>query len=227
MGRVPGMNEVSCEYWQGILAMEVIGRAAPGEITALRGHLEGCSSCRAASQDLLPVAEALSMARPDYLDDDLAVPRSLAGSVHGELGRRAARARRLVRARSGAIVAAVAAAVAVTVTLVVLHPAATAPGGVRTVALSGVGGLHGTVSLIPERWGTKVVLDEVGPAPNEMLSLSMGTNAGLWWPAGSYSGVGNGHVRVTMACGVPVSQLTGVRVTDSAGHEVLRGAYAD
>lgn len=114
---------------------------------------------------------------------------------------------------------AVAAAVLVVVgTLGLLHHPSP---GTRTVALHGPGGGHGTAVLVPEAWGTAIELTDSGAGPSEILTVSMRTEYGHLWLAGTYRSTATGGVRVTLACALPVAQIDAIAITNSAGHEVL------
>ena len=129
------------------------------------------------------------------------------------------RLRRSRRARRVWAGLAVAAAVLVVVgTLGLLHHPSP---GTRTVALHGPGGGHGTAVLVPEAWGTAIELTDSGAGPSEILTVSMRTEYGHLWLAGTYRSTATGGVRVTLACALPVAQIDAIAITNSAGHEVL------
>jgi hypothetical protein len=54
-----------------------------------------------------------------------------------------------------------------------------------------------------------------------MLTVSMRTEDGSWWEAGTYTTVSDGHVSVTMGCSLPAYSIDAVRVTNANGQQVL------
>jgi hypothetical protein len=113
--------------------------------------------------------------------------------------------------------AAVAASVVVLVALAASSP--TPVSRVRTVALIGPGPATATASLTARSWGTAVTLTERGLQAGGIYTVSMRTSSGSWWATGSIRAVPG--VDAQMTCGVPLSQITGVRVTNSSGATVL------
>ena len=64
---------------------------------------------------------------------------------------------------------------------------------------------------------------ESGQSGGQDLSVSMRTNTGSWWAAGTYRTVTGHTVQVDLACAVPTSKITEIWVRDKAGQTVLRG----
>jgi hypothetical protein len=68
------MSGPECSEWQGIMAMDAIGRATADESRELAGHLEQCEACRADAADVRSAAGALTLldlARVDGPDRDV------------------------------------------------------------------------------------------------------------------------------------------------------------
>jgi hypothetical protein len=75
--------------------------------------------------------------------------------------------------------------------------------------------------LTGRAWGTTITLHEEGLPGGKVYTVSMRTAKGMWRVAGTYRPVSGHSVDVTMACAVPLGQITGVRVSDSSGRQVL------
>jgi len=214
------MTTERCQTWHGLIALEVVGQLESGQRVALDAHVDQCPACGRERQTLLPLADALAGADPDHLQSG-AMPVALEESVLAML--RSADARRVaVGRRRRNVLALSAGAAAVLVALgLVLSVAGTSAG--RTVALSGPGAAHASVTLTPESWGTSVQLAEAAPRSTAVLALWMRTSSGTWWEAGTYHASEGHSVRVTMACAVPASAISQVWVRDAQGRDVLWG----
>ncbi len=142
-----------------------------------------------------------------------------------DAGRRTNRRRRTTWIGSGAVVGAVAAAlVAVAVFFSAGHHS---PPSDRTVALHGPTGVHASVVLAPERWGTEVRLQETGQTPGEVMWVSMGTGGSdAKWVGGSYRTVAGGTVNASFPCALPADSIDHIWVHDDKGHTVLWSGYA-
>jgi hypothetical protein len=220
VGRVTGRT---CSKWQGLLAMQAVGPLGDDESASLGRHLVRCPSCRQDAQDLAGVAAALRFVDSARVDG-LETPTDALVLLHpGQGSEGAARPSevnggRRVWAGLGLVSAAVAAGVA----LVVAFGPTGAP--TRTVALTGEQGVRATAALTTQSWGTRVVLQESGQHPGQVLTVSMKAASGAWWVAGSYrTTAGDGTIRVEFSCAVPANEITDVWVSDPGGRTVLNG----
>jgi hypothetical protein len=229
MGTVTSARD--CGHWKGLLAMDAIGRINGGDRVELHTHVEGCDRCQADRNELFEVVSALALADGPALDDsvlltpaplpevrpstlDAAVLAMLSGPARTSESTRQKGRRHRVRAGM-----AVAAAVIVVIgTFGILHHEAA---GSRTVALQGPGGSYGTALLVPETWGTSIELTDHGERGGQVLTVSMRTEYGRLWLAGSYRSVVAGEVRVTLSCALRMRQIASISITDSSGHEVM------
>jgi hypothetical protein len=217
------MSIGSCEHARGQVALAAIGRLPDNERLALQSHLDGCADCRTEFNNLQGLEEALSTAQPDLVDEVITIPETLRAAVLGTLETEVARHRRSRRMRFVGIAAALVLVVgASVVTAEAISASHHAPGG-PTFALVGNGGASGTVQLTAESWGTSVEIRASGEPKGQVLTLSMRTDDGSWWVAGTYL-PGSGVVDATMSCAVPVADIDGVRVTNASGKQVL-GSY--
>jgi hypothetical protein len=136
---------------------------------------------------------------------------------HGDLQRHRRR-----RTRNASVIAILL--VAATIVLVSLLAVKTSPNsGQRAFSLGGTPSVTATVVLSPRPWGTLVTLREKGLPAGQVYTVSMSTSTGSSLVAGSYRSVGGGYTDVSMACAVPVKEITGLEVKDSSGKRVLRG----
>jgi len=210
-----------CGPFEGLIALEVVGQLTDDERVALTAHLEGCPACRDEHHALQALAAVLPAADPDRFDQE-EMPFELQTKVLGTLraASRQERSRRRVRLALGAA-AAVVVALAVVGSLTLVGGS----GNVRTVALSGPGGVHATVRLTAQAWGTAVHLEATDDPSDTTLWVTMQTESGSWWFAGTYRTAAHGTVQVDMACALPLSQIEGVRVRDSKGTTVMHAYF--
>jgi hypothetical protein len=217
------MSMGGCDQAKGQIALASIGRLPEAERTSLDAHLDGCAECRAELADLSGLRTALASAELDSTDSAVTVPETLHTAVIGSLGTEVARHRRAVRVKFAAAAAVVLLAMGGTAlatdAIVTSHPSPASP----TYALSGPGGAHATARLTAESWGTSVDFRAYNQAAGQVLTVSMRTAGGSWWVAGTYRTVAGASVDVTMGCAIPVADIDAVRVTNSAGHQVLGG----
>ncbi|HLM96198.1 MAG TPA: hypothetical protein VK283_07770 [Acidimicrobiales bacterium] len=211
-----------CEHFRGLVAMEVVGQLAVHERVALSAHTEGCSSCREERQELMMLSMVLGAADPDHFNDNelpFALQTAVLDRLRGEerAERRAQRSRYVV----GSVAAALVAATVLALTLAWPSGPVT-----KTVALHGLPEVHATARLTAEPWGTAMELHESGQPPGEVLTVSVRTVSGSWWQTGTYRTAGD-SLRVTMACALKMSKITGVWVRNDTGRVVMHGYLYD
>lgn len=212
------MSAGECTRWHGAMAMDALGALPPPERAGLVAHLDGCPACREEARELVSTASLLDLVDPTTLDQAASVSPELTGRVLGQLHHGAVRARRRRRAGVVLVGAAVAASLAVIVALTASGPAPRSP---ERVALIGPNSLTATATLAARSWGTAVTLTERGQQPGGNYTVSMRTSSGSWWATGSYHASPGRPVDAQMTCAVPLSRITGVRVTNSRGATVL------
>jgi len=212
------MTTDPCDHFQGLIAMEVVGRISAEERIALTAHTDGCAACRDDRRDLMMLSLMLPAADPDRVEEQ-ELPLGLQRDVLDRLRQDERHERRLRRTWVAAGSGAAAAVAAVTVLLTVVLPSGPA---VRTVSLEGPATVLATARLTSEPWGTALDLHETGQAPGQVLTVAMQSASGSWWQTGTYR-TNQGPVGVTMACAVQMSQISDIAVRNSAGHVVLYG----
>ena len=220
------VSAMTCEQWQHAIAVDALGGLEPGERAGLLAHLDGCASCREVDRELRETAGVLAFVDRDTVGETAHVPAALTERVLGTLHEDARAARRRHRVRLGAVVGGVGAiAASLALVLVLASPAPT--GGSRTVVLSGSGRASATAVLTSQSWGTSISFAERGLPAGGAYEVDMRTSSGRWWSTGSF-GPADGRAvgPVSMACYVPMRQVTGIRVTNAAGASVLESVAA-
>jgi hypothetical protein len=193
---------------------------AESERAGLLAHLDGCAECRACTDALASTRDALIFVDPHAAACAAPVPPELTASVLGALHH----AGRRQRHRRTGVVVALAASGLVAASFIVrtLVPGSSvAPVPVqRTEALHGDRAVTATAVLSERVWGTSLSFRERG-LPGRVYTVSMRTPSGRWWVAGTYRATVGQAVDAVMACAAPMQQITGIRVTNAAGTQVL------
>jgi Putative zinc-finger len=208
----------SCARWHGAIAMDALGALPEAERAGLLAHLDGCPACREEARELAATASVLRLVDPAALDHTASVSPELTSRVLGQLHHGGQRVRRRRRVAAVLVGAAVAASIAIVVAFTASSPVARPP---ERIALIGPNSVTATATLAARTWGTSVTLTEDGQQAAGNYTVSMRTASGSWWATGSYHEVAGKPVDAMMTCAVPLSQITGVRVTNAAGATVL------
>lgn len=218
------MNVTGCEQWQGALAMHVLGDLGANEEIGLGAHLDGCPHCRVLLGEMRETHAVLGYVDSKSVAATASVPPELAARVLGDLRRAELSQLRRSRARIG-VLSGVGLAAAALVVVIVVGVTSVAPPAQRTFALSGAASVRASAVLSERPWGTAIDLHEQGLPGGQVYTVSMRTASGSWWVAGTYRSVSGQVVDAQMACAVKPRQISGVRVTDAAGLQVL-ASYA-
>jgi hypothetical protein len=218
---------VDHEHWRGLLAMDAVGRLDDTDREDLRVHVGGCLQCQADSHDLSSVVGALALVdgstrEGPFVPEDQPMedlrPATLDTAVLEMFSGADTSGRTRRRHLAWAAVAVAAAVIIVIGTLGLLR---LSPTGSRTVALHGQGGDSGTALLVPQAWGTTIQLTDHGEPAGRDLVVSMRTEYGSQWVAGSYRSTTAGELNVTLACALPIQKISSISVADTSGHVVL------
>jgi hypothetical protein len=215
------MTLPECLRWQGELAMQSLNKLEPEVAVVLQAHLDGCAGCQEQAAELATSAGALTAASPFAFEETEAdrVPSRLQESVLHRLETEARRERRRSRRWVGFVATAAAGIAAAAV--VVVSVGSTPPVG-RVVTLSGPPGTSATITLVRSSSGTAVTLREHGQPVGRDFVITMQSNSGTWWQAGSYHTSGP-TVRAQLTCAVEPYEITRVWVRDGTGATVLNG----
>src|SRR5262249_35650111 len=93
----------------------------------------------------------------------------------------------------------------------------------HSVALTGTPGVEASARLTPKPWGTAISLQESGQRGDQVLTVSMRSDTGSWWAAGTYQTVTGRTGRGELACGGPRSKISSIWVGTASGRTVLKG----
>jgi RNA polymerase sigma-70 factor (ECF subfamily) len=216
------LSSHDCDHFKGLIALEALGKLPDAEHLGLASHVNECRDCRRDERDLSELSAVLPAADLGDLGDlgEEEMPSGLPGKVLGRLHLEARRDRR-VRGLRYVLGGAVAAAV-VAFALVLSLDGNTSPESSLTVTLTGEPGVHASLRLTREAWGTALHLEESGQPEGRVLWVSMQTTSGKWWGAGTYRTVAGRSVQVDLACALKLSDIERVWVRDSAGDVLLR-----
>jgi predicted anti-sigma-YlaC factor YlaD len=215
---------MGCDKWQEAIAMRLFGELSPEEEAGLDAHLEGCVDCQGVAREMAQTHKLLSYIDPAAVAATARVPAELTDRVLGDLRRGGQHQRtRRVRLLASSGVGLIAAAL---VLVALFSSNATPPPTHRTLALRGMSSVRGTAVLSQKPWGTSLALNEKGLPGGTVYTVSMRTQKGTWWVAGTYRSVSGKRVSATMTCAVALSKIDGLQVTNSAGAVVL-SSYGD
>lgn len=170
------------EHVRRLLGAYALGHLDADEAARVQAHVDGCPSCRAEAEDLGRVARLLDLVDVERLEESAApLPAGLFERVLEGIGRERAVAGRRRRRRFGlGIAAAVAMAVAILVVV-----AAPFGGSGEVVALTGMPGVRGEITLHPRGPSQYVELLTEG--------LPVGETFAMW--------VRDGHTGERVRCG--------------------------
>ncbi|MGH3733083.1 MAG: zf-HC2 domain-containing protein [Acidimicrobiales bacterium] len=216
------MSTERCEEWRGLIALRALGDAAGDEAIALDAHLEGCVECRAIEDEMGSTVAVLGYVEPSSIEPTALVPTDLSTRVLSDLHQAGLRRhrRRQLAVGAGSLAGAIAAAI---VLFAVVFNASPSPSQ-RIFALSGTASASAKAVLVTQSWGTSVNFSERGLPGGGIYTVSMKTATGAWWTAGTYRSVFGRTVSATMACAVPMKDITGLRVENARGVTVLSSA---
>jgi hypothetical protein len=213
------VNDGTCETWRELIAMQVLGALTADEQTGLNAHLEGCAGCQDVARELADTAAMLQFVDPAAVEPTAHVSADLSERVLGDLRRAGERERR--RRRTSIVSLCLTGAAAAALILAVVLSSGTPAPLSRTLALKGPSSVKASAVLVSEPWGTSLTLSEKGLPGRGVYTVSMKTQKGAWWTAGTYRSVPGSQVRATMSCAVSLAQITGLRVVNAQGQTVL------
>jgi Putative zinc-finger len=219
--------ETSCEQWRGLIAMRALGGLSSDEVIALEAHLEGCADCEALAHEMTSTVAMLAYVDPSSVEPTALVAPELAQRVLGDLHRAGAlqRRRRRVRVGAASLVGSLAAALILFALLSGTSPSTnqrTVALGLTTAgALSDGASITAKAVLVDQSWGTSVDFSERGLPSGGVYTVSMKTESGVWWTAGTYRSISGRTVSATMACAVAMKDITGLRVVNAKGVTIL------
>jgi anti-sigma factor RsiW len=207
MGNV---TDQTCREWRERLGSWALGHGDAAERAAVESHLAECDHCRAEAESLRRVAEALV-----YADIDRVGARPTPSPAVWDRIEAAVRHDR--RRRRGLLVAAAAALAAVVIGgVLLLQP----PPG-RDVTLSAAGEMTGSAALHSKSWGTEIAM-EVTVFDGHLYNVWLERSDGNRVPAGSFRGVVDRPLEVTLASSLDLSDVEAIGISTPDGDTVLR-----
>ncbi len=212
----------NCKHWKDLIAEHALTARSPVDHD-LDAHVMTCTECTATVAEFRGIAAALShtaagskptapRAAPSGLDE-----RITARLHHARTKRRAARI-----AVAFAIGGTVAAAVFLVLTFASIHTT-TPVTPIEQVALV-AGAVHGDAQLEPRAWGTQIHLAGTGFTPGQQYNLWLEKADGTHIPAGTFNGVRNTRITVTLASSLSAADAVAIGLSTPNGNLIVRVA---
>lgn len=211
----------NCEHWHGLLAeraLHPLDRATEADVSA---HLVSCTECRALADEFASTAAALAIARPALTAPALHDAPS-AQHLYTQISTRIATERNRRRRRSwSAGLVATAAAALITVFAINIATSATTRTAASEFALSN-DTIDATAVLEQKAWGTQLHVEGQGFIPGQQYNVWLEQANGTHIPAGTFTGVANTRITVTLASALPQSQAIAIGVSQPDGTLIVR-----
>lgn len=226
-----------------MLGAYALGHLDPTETDQIGRHLDGCPTCRADLQEIIPVARRLDDVDPTMFESPPMPPPDLAERIRlavarerrerqaDELGeRRAATAqRRSIAVRRSWVAAAVvlvallsAGAVGGWIGRTTAPTAATVPiEPISMVARDSSDVSVESAGLVAHTWGVELRIVAAGFPAGRSYRAAFRTEDGRLTPAGEFRGVGDAEMTCFLQSSALREDVTEVVVTDPRGRTVL------
>lgn len=221
------------------LGSYVLGRLDAADAEAVRGHLDGCESCRREYQELaglpallatVPAADVDALQQlPPYAGQPSVAPEDrLRERLLAAVGAERRRARRRAMGRAGAAAVGLAAAAATVTGVLVDRSSTTEPADQPTsvlVATDTGTGVSAEVSVRQVGWGSDLQLRLRGVSPGQTCSLVAVTRTGTRETTASWAvpegGYGRTGLRVPGAASFQTADLDRFEVVTTAGRRLV------
>ena len=206
------MSTDQCQHMRTLLGMHALGRLDPTTTVALQAHLDGCRQCREELRELRAVGDALRQADPERVTDQpVEPPPALHGAVFGAV---ADDRRRQHRRRSAVLITAGAAAVVLAVALGwVFSSQQPAQRGRPVAFVAQPAGVHAEATVEGRNFGTSIALDVTGLRQGQRYAVWLESPDQNRMPAGSFIAAGEKKMSMTMAVGLPMSDVEALGVS--------------
>jgi anti-sigma factor RsiW len=204
------VSDRTCREWRARLGPWALGHGDAAERAAVESHLAGCDDCRAEAESLRRVGEALAFANIDRVRARPTPPPAVWDRIEAAV-------RHDRRRRRGLLVAAAAAIAAVALGGFLLLQ----PPPARDVSLSARGELSGNAALLSKSWGTEIAM-EVTVHDGSLYNVWLERSDGSRVPAGSFRGLNDRRLRVTLASSLDLSETEAIGISTPDGDTVLR-----
>ena len=207
----------NCEHWHGLIAERALHPLEPateGDVTA---HLVTCTECRALADEFASTAAALATIRPAPTAPALPDAPS-AEHLYTQISDRIATERNRQRRHRWPI-AVIATAAAALITVFAINIATSTPTS-RTaaphIALAN-DTIDATAVLEQRAWGTQIQLEGQGFIPGQQYNVWLEQANGTHIAAGTFTGVANTRITVTLASALPRVQAIAIGVSQPDG----------
>ena len=213
------------DHVRPLLGAYVLGHLEPGEVAAVRGHLDVCRTCRRDASELEPVADLLALADPERIGTtDPSPSREMLDEVLGRIEReRQDRDRRRRRSVLGRVAAVAAALAVVTAVAVVLSEPPEPEGGEVVAMVAAQPGVVGEAVVHEDPQSTWVELTTSGLAAGETYAVWLEeVDTGARAPLGTFVGV-EGKLYISLYSTLPREMAASVGVSTPDGDTVMEG----
>ena len=216
------MNDVramamSCAVTESV-GVYVLGRVDPSERARIEVHLRLCLVCRAAVDELRPVADLLASVSETEIDP-AKPPEPSAALLSRLLTATSATRQRQAKLRRALLAAALVVAAAGVVIPAVDQPGPPAPGTVLATATGAR--VSGAANLVGTSGGTDIRLRLRGVPQGMTCRLVVLDSSGAQHQAGSWPAGYGGTVDVPTSTRVPLDQIAALGVETTTGRELL------
>ena len=215
----------NCEHWQGLIAERALNPLDPAMEADVTAHLVTCSECRDLAHEFAITAAALATAGPA----PTAPPTQDAPSaehLYTRISTRIATERNRQRRRiwsTGLIATAAAALITVFAINIATSTSSTTRTAPPRIALTN-NAIDATAVLEQKAWGTQIRLEGQGFTPGQQYNVWLEQTNGTHIPAGTFTGVANTRITVTLASALPRSQAIAIGVSQPDGTLIDRAA---
>jgi len=208
---------MSCGLTESV-GVYVLDRVDASERARIEVHLKLCLICRAAVDELRPVADLLGSVSETEIDPARSTEQA-AGLLDRLLARTSATRQRQAKVRRALLAAALAVAAAGVAIPVIDQQGPAAPG---TVLASATGAkVSGTADLVGTSAGTNIRLRLRGVPEGMTCWLIVRDSSGARHQAGSWPAGYGGTVDVPASTTVPLDQIAALGVETASGRELL------
>ena len=209
------MPEINCKHWQGLIAEHALTTPRPIDAD-LDAHLSTCADCTAVFAEFQATAAALAHATPAP-GVSVSAPAGLDTRIMRQLHQ--AQQQRRTRRTVFAVCGTVAAAILLVVAVASIHDS-TPPTGDQIGLVAD--GIHGNATLETRPWGTQVHLTGTGFKPGQQYNLWLEQPDGTHVSAGTFTGVRNTKITVTLASALPAAEAVAIGIREPGGTLIVR-----
>ena len=208
----------NCAHWHGLIAERALHPLEPATEADVAAHLATCTGCSDLADEFATIAAALATVRPAPAappDHDAPSPAQLYTQISTRIATERNRRRR--RTWSAGLIATAA---AVLITVLAINFTTSTSTTTRTAAPHIVlsnDTINATAVLEQRAWGTQIRLEGQGFTPGQQYDVWLEQANGTHIPAGTFTGVANTRITVTLASALPQAQAIAIGVSQPDG----------